>query len=139
MMKKFIPNLEVIESIGTKEQRDKWCESLRSGKYKQHRGEMVDPNDLSCACCLQVAAVEIDGIKPKDSLYLDLNNRFRSYPTPSFSDKTTFSTTAITPNVVVLDDGVDYCKSGLTFSQLNDSYLTHEQIADIIEGKKVYI
>ena len=140
-MKNFIkPNLEVIESIGTDEQRAIWVKALRSRKYKQHRGSMTDPKDLSCACCLQVAAIEVDGMDPKDAI----DNDFTSMSVPSdiisVINDLDFSIAAQEPNqiatsILKYDDFSE--TEACSFAELNDSWLTHDQIADIIEGKEV--
>ena len=131
---KFMPNLEIIETIGTLEQRNKLIESLRSDKYIQHKHEMTDHRDFRRACCLQVAAIEVDGIKPKDAIY----NNGRSAPTPK-SLKVTSKFAETLQNQPICYRYINDSKEDFYPAELNDDLMTHEQIADILEGKEVIL
>ena len=90
------------------ENRKKWCEALRSGSFKQGKGQLVTARD-NTYCCLGVLVTSL-GRTPECSAYL----------TQSEAD------------LAGLKRGE---QQGL--AQLNDSGKTFNEIADIIESNAI--
>jgi len=116
---------EDLEKLGAKDQRDIWCSALRSGDWDQIQGSMCDIENPKSACCLNVAAISVDGAKRIDHLRDD-------YPRERFK----FANTARHFNLIKKSDyGVI---STEPFTELNDvCKLTLDEIADVVDGKVV--
>jgi len=128
------PIKENIEKIGTPEQRAVWRRGLRSGKYVQFFGAMCCTDVTNSACCLHVAAIEVDGYEWEDGHAVGTPLGLPQH------QKSNFSFQAIRNGFDALkvakgSDGVNW-----SLVELNDSLgLTFNQIADIIELKEVEI
>jgi len=132
----FKPNKLSIEGIGTTEQRQVWAKALRSDNYEQHRSAMCDPTKKGSACCLHVAAIELDGIEWEDGFTMSPRGDLPlAHGTPDdLSVSAPFAMAAVVKDDCMHDEnGIPY-----SFMEMNDGFLfTFDQIADIIEGKEV--
>ena len=108
-----------------KEHREKWAAGLLSGKYAQIKNGMCDANKPNSACCLHVAAIELDKACWEDGIN---HNGCRHYiPTQLYVDT---SISSICQGLVFALNGHH---SGLSASLLNDDEnLTFSQIAELI-------
>ena len=133
----YKPNEDELKSIGTKAQRQVWAKALRSGTYEQFFTRMCDPTKFGTACCLHVAAIEVDNIKWEDGFYALLGGggKIKSFGTPCNLYVTApFANHAAEAGFACFDEnGIVY-----GFVEMNDElHFTFDQIADILEGKEV--
>ena len=126
--KVFKLDREALINLTGKDNVDKWVTALRSGKYIQIRSKMASEDIPNSACCLHVAAIEVDGVKWEDAIFNDtvigLPSGFHESINASFSE--------LLANFGRIRVCSQYNNSG--FSRLNDFYkLSFEQIAELIE------
>lgn len=99
---------------------------------------MTDAGDLNCACCLQVCAVEVDGYKASDALFIDEDTRqlIEVWGEPSnFMHEDTFAR-----QIESLDFVEASNDTKLTPIHLNDNErLSFLQIADLFDGKTLTV
>lgn len=123
-MKRILePLVDQIELIGTPEQLKIWIKALRYGKYKQCKGDMARKEVPNSACCLHVAAVEVDGAEYNKGFGAGLPT-----PTDRFAYRASTTTLASSP-----DESLELLPDVLN----DDLGLTFSQIADLLEGKTV--
>jgi hypothetical protein len=122
---KFIPDMDEVAKI-PEPFRTNWAKALRSSK--QHKGALINCEDLEAKCCLGVAC-ELVGTPPEAMIN-------RGVPT------------ATEDGAIGVDlGGIEVAQMRLEgenpsywgFTALNDYYLTHPQIADLLDGKTVEI
>lgn len=126
---------EIDEKFG-KEKRLQAAFFLKSGKYIQNTGEMTCPEKPNTACCLMVVAHEIDGMPWENAI-----NDYGSFAVPSECGLN------INESLSAFMDDLGLCVSSIHKKQsiedthgfvgLNDKYLTHPQIGELLEGKTV--
>jgi hypothetical protein len=108
-----------------RENRKKWVEALRSGKYKQGFYDLRDVYDNFC--CLGILC-EIAG----EEKYLDEDNNFWIYGPKE--ENNTAGATDFAKDFVGLIDGLGHFESGV-LSSMNDNGVPFDQIADVIESE----
>jgi hypothetical protein len=119
------PNMKAINDLGTPEQRAKWVKGMRSVKYEQIQGSMCESHIKNSACCLHVAAMEVDGIPWEHGI---------GYGFPDDHKGWNFSNLARKSRIGLSDS------HAVTPSRLNDFYgATFDQIADLLEGKEIEV
>jgi hypothetical protein len=115
-----------------KEIADKWVAALRSGKYQQGTGALNSNNRF---CCLGVLC-DISGVGAWSA---DFNGTFYIIPDDQFED----SSDIYLPHGVMewaeMDDaegyvGFDTSPGPSHLTGMNDSGMTFEEIADVIEN-----
>lgn len=132
----FEPKMEAIKALGTEEQVRTWIDALESEKYTQVREYMCEPEKPNSACCLHVAAMEVDKV-PWDSALPKYKPRDVVARTPaSLSIPAPFATGIQGKALAcVLVDGKDH-DMGATAVELNDKYsLTFKEIAALLKGE----
>lgn len=113
-----------------------WINGLRSGKYTQHRNCMCDFVIPDTACCLHVAAIEVDGIEWSDGVKHGLPSSVNAVDGMDLSfsvqaEGLRFQVIKPTHNVPTITCGA---------SSLNDEYcLTFEHIAELLEKGKIEV
>lgn len=145
-MIKFILTEYAKETISeNKEFIEKWIKGLRSGKYTQTRGAMVDPDLPNSACCLMVMEMECNGRKWEEGSYtVDEDEVVEGSEWGTFVVRmpSEFSNGVRWPQI--LEATVYGCTSTLVGCasphQWNDRYgLTFNQIADLLEHGEVEV
>jgi len=124
---KFEPNMQEIAKI-PEPFRTNWAEALRSSK--QYKGMLVNTDAPDEMCCLGVACV-VAGVPYEDML--ESSGSSRAVPRSTQYEMIGINLMQIT--VATRDlKGKTFRTS---FAPLNDKYLTHPQIADLLDGKTV--
>ena len=119
---KFIPVIDEIAKIPEPFRTD-WAKALRSSK--QHKGALINCKDLEAMCCLGVAC-SLVGVKPEKMLH-------RLFPSSEDIQRIGVEL----KSVKIARLGEEGLKQ--SFINLNDRFLTHPQIADLLDGKTVEI
>lgn len=121
---------------------DKWITELRSGKWKQHKGQLAN-NYRTAHCCLGVAC-EISGIEPNFNLFKDRWEWESDSSILPFSlakrleMNMNLSKSKDSEETIVARNGKFMLPNGVTLvlSELNDAGFTFNQIADVIDYYK---
>ena len=120
---KFVPNTSEIAKIPEPFRTD-WAKALRSSK--QYKDRLYDVQDPEAMCCLGVAC-QVAGLSLGD-MTSTCQGTSLSHP----------------PQKLTAIIGLDLEQLTVTdkepfFTNLNDSYFTHPQIADLLDGITVEI
>ena len=122
---KFVPDMDEIAKIPEPFRTD-WAKALRTSK--QYKSALIDPYDPEAMCCLGVAC-SLVGTPPEAMINLGV-------PTATEYDLMGMNLSVLAVAQVVLgDENLHHCG----FTALNDQYLTHPQIADLLDGITVEI
>ena len=119
---KFVPDMKEIAKI-PEPFRTNWAKALRSSK--QYKCALIARHDHKAMCCLGVAC-SVVGIKPEQMLHRPFLNQ---------EDIQRIGVDLMLLKIARL--GEEGLKQ--SFINLNDRFLTHPQIADLLDGKTVEI